>query len=137
MQRANAKINNLKHKKDEWTAIFQRNVRCSTMYTKQSQASHNKEAENTSHSSKSGSFYGAWMRKTNESAIKSPSDEPVGAQQLKRPRSTEQPHFRWSEASTLFNRWRKPQKGGRDDFTRQTTIQKTDELLKEPTHRNH
>ena len=37
---------------------------------------------------------GLGCAKTNESAIKSPSDEPVGAQQLKRPRSTEkQAHY--------------------------------------------
>ena len=102
-------------------------VKCRTTKEAKTQATHQRVAL----------FMGLGCAKRMNQQIKTPSDEPVGAQQLKRPRSTEQPHFRWSEASTLFNRWRKPQKGGRDDFTRQTTIQKTDELLKEPTHRNH
>ena len=76
-------------------------------------------------------FMGLGCAKRMNQQIKTPSDEPVGAQRLKRPRSTEK------QAHYLTSRPERAQKGGRDDFTRQTTIQKTDELLKEPTHRNH
>lgn len=57
-------------------------VKCRTTKEAKTQATHQRVAL----------FMGSGWRK-NESAIKTPSDEPVGAQRLKRPRSTEQAHY--------------------------------------------